>query len=335
MDGQDNDSNKPSNDATSGGIFSTPELTVDAEKIAQPTPSDEQKRVASIFANTTTGQQAQKLNDAMEAQAAPITEDLVIQNEPRKRSKFPLIFAGIVLILAIASVVVWMVVRNNTGSNAPASPQTALEAFEDYRNSIVNGNNTENTNSENNDWFLYQLRNSGLNIASMKEYTNSVENKYNVFLGFSDTNLSDINMDRYGRLLDIFLKSGSLRVLQQEVLDMFVKSGSESAYQYIVEVTPKQPDDEQYGSMTLISDAIGTYLNDELTLYEIYEGWQCIENGEVSMPCVDDHATGHKTYDELLNSQSAAQQTIMSYTPGLQKVFTNLTEEIFNMLRSQ
>jgi len=169
----------------------------------------------------------------------------------------------------------------------------------------------------------------------MKEYADSVENKYNIFLGFSDTNLGGINLDRYGRLLDILLKSGSLRVLQQEVLDIFIKEGSESAYQYIAEVAPKQPDSGEYGSMILVSDAIKTYLDNELTLLEIYNGWKCIEKESVSMACVDDHATGHKAYDELLNSQSTAQQTIMSYTPGLQKVFTDMTEEIFNALRSQ
>ena len=50
---------------TQQGIFSTPELTVDTEKLAQNSETTNEAsrvKIASIFANTKTGKQAQMLN---------------------------------------------------------------------------------------------------------------------------------------------------------------------------------------------------------------------------------------------------------------------------------
>lgn len=339
MDGHDNDEHANNASSTQGGIFSTPDLTVNDGNIAQPisNPEGERKRVASIFANTDTGRQAQRLNDAMEAQTTPITEDLVINNGPRAKSKLPLIIALVVLVVVAAGIGGWAIINsfsnNNPDANVALTPQ---EAFVRYKNLITYGDeNTADFGSiSDSDWFIFQLRNGGLNNVSMQEYINKVSQSYDGFSGIASTKAEDrgdIDMNQYARLLDLFLKGGSLKLIQQNILDEFLKRGSESAYSYIQELIPKQPDDEEYQSMIIVSDAIGTFLQDELTLLEIYEGWGCIDDNSVSMSCVDTRTVGHVAYNELADSQSAAQQTIISYLRVLQIPFVELTNVLVNM----
>lgn len=114
----DEGQNKNPNDSGAPqGIFSTPELTVDTEKVNQASAASEEKarsRVASIFANTETGKQAQKLNDAMGMNSQPVDGDIVIDNRGRKkRSKVPIIVAVVVLVLAGVGVGVYFLLQQS------------------------------------------------------------------------------------------------------------------------------------------------------------------------------------------------------------------------------
>lgn len=109
------DSSTDSKQNEQQGIFSTPELTVDAEKLAQNaevTKEASRAKIASIFANTETGQQAQKLNDAMNVGAEHVTEDIVIDSGRKKKSKVPIIMAIVALALIAVGVGAWFLVQN-------------------------------------------------------------------------------------------------------------------------------------------------------------------------------------------------------------------------------
>lgn len=168
-EGQDN-ANKASGGSAAGaqGIFSTPELTVDTEKIAQNNTNNEKKRVASIFANTDAGQRSQKLNNAMGVSSQPITEDLVIQNGPKKKSKLPIILAVVVLIVVVGGLVGWMVMRNNDSSEISLS-----NAFDAYVNYLLFGKEDisplSDTYNSSGDYTLYAIMSS--DIAEQTEFS--------------------------------------------------------------------------------------------------------------------------------------------------------------------
>jgi len=344
MDGQDNGTNNPNdsgdnNSATSGGIFSTPELTVDPEKIAQPTPSDERKRVASIFANTTTGQEAQKLNNAMEAQTAPITEDLVIQNEPRKRSKLPLILAGLAL-LAVIGVVVGVIIINNNGGNnpsVPTTPQTALEAFEDYRNLLINGPQTENTGNDNagspSKWYLFDLDNKDLTTSERKGYLSELSSKYQAFYILAKagepTNAEELST--YNECLLTYLDAIQLDTLNQKLLNEYTANGEDAASDYIETFTAGINSNQPANTVQVVDKSIAEYLRAQLALLRVYSQQGCIIDGAIDYNCAND-ISGSTALYEARQDQNSANMIIEYNLPNLETMLQSSTNSIATTL---
>ncbi len=146
MDGHDKDANNTqSNSANSNaqGIFSTPELTVDTENIAPTNTEETKSRVASIFANTDAGRSAEQLNNAMSVNSQPVTEDVVINNGPRKRSKVPIIVAIVVLVLAAIGLTAYLIISSSAKDNSQSVNTTtnakAQASFARYANYLLYG----------------------------------------------------------------------------------------------------------------------------------------------------------------------------------------------------
>lgn len=338
MEGPDNDANKNSNSTTSGGIFSTPDLTVDANNLAQPTPSNDKNRIASLFANTKTGRESQRLNDAMGMNnvnnSQPLEGDLVIQNNPKKKSKLPLILLVIVLLAAVIGVVVFILFSKPATEQAS---QTPLAAFEEYRKYIISGDtNNEVSNPE--DWLIYNFADSGMNDQVANKYAEEATHKLQVFQNSAKTSNVAINVDlnQYARLFDLFIKTGNLKSIKQTLLNRYIDNGAETAYNYITEISPSvQLKDTGYQSMNIVSDMFREYLEDELSLIEQYNGWGCIEDHSISLECVYDKSEQSTAYATLIKGQSTKYDGITSYMKSLRTPFTEMTEDILGELRGE
>lgn len=289
MDGHDNDTNSGANssDSAQGGIFSTPDLTVNAENVAQPTQSgDERKRVASIFANTDTGRQAQRLNDAMEAQTAPVTEDLVIRNGSKK-SKIPLIIIAIVSLIVAMGIAVFLIM-NNLGSAETETQKTPLATFESYTQLLSKGPDDLQSRNTSGEWFLFNVDSMDLTNSEYNNYLVKIDTSYRDFLERNThEDLSD-GLAIHQRLLRVLINFYSLDRLNDTLMNKYIQDGDTLAQQYIRELVPIDPavDDESENVLDIASSLEYDYLSTRLNILRIYETHNCIVGMELNTACV-------------------------------------------------
>lgn len=138
MDNGDKQKPNLNNSAAQGGIFSTPDLTVDTEKLAQinqanqvTSAASDKTRVASFFANTDATKQAQQ--SVITAQ--PLEGDLVINNVPKK-SKMPIIVMVVLLVISMIGIVVLFAVNRPESKDSYSQVKTA---FLEFSNFVLNG----------------------------------------------------------------------------------------------------------------------------------------------------------------------------------------------------
>jgi hypothetical protein len=255
----------------------------------------------------------------------------------KKKSKLPLILLALVVLAAIGGgVVAWMLL----GESKTPVVLTAKEAFASYRDYLENGpENLRNDEREPEagNYFLYQVSNSGIiTEKQLSEYLIELGKKYDTFSGLAaESNDLNVNLDQYGRMLELLVVNASLRELKQNLLNKYVDSGANVAYNYIFEVVPKQPDDEEYYAMKKISSALEAFLNDELDLIEVYDNLGCISDHKISATCghEDDHDNG--LIMELQAKQSSEQDSIVSYSAVLRPIFTAQTERIAQTMETR
>lgn len=132
MDENDKQKSTDNNASTRPGIFSTPDLTIDAEKIAQsaPSPDANKTRVASFFANTDATRQAQQPTIVSQ----PLEGDIVINNSPKKRGKL----LATVLAVATAIIATAIIILTIAGSNAK-NTEMLRSSFNKYANFLLAG----------------------------------------------------------------------------------------------------------------------------------------------------------------------------------------------------
>ncbi len=346
---------------TPQGIFSSPDLAVNSENLEdiKPELSNENKsRIASAFAMTDATQKHDQLADQMASQdqdavsgtvlpagaggfgsnstASTATGDIRMPGV-KKKSKLPLILLALVVLAAIGGgVVAWMLL----GESKTPVVLTAKEAFASYRDYLENGpENLRNDEREPEagNYFLYQVSNSGIiTEKQLSEYLIELGKKYDTFSGLAaESNDLNVNLDQYGRMLELLVVNASLRELKQNLLNKYVDSGANVAYNYIFEVVPKQPDDEEYYAMKKISSALEAFLNDELDLIEVYDNLGCISDHKISATCghEDDHDNG--LIMELQAKQSSEQDSIVSYSAVLRPIFTAQTERIAQTMETR
>lgn len=242
MDGHDNDANKNAQNSSASrqGIFSTPELTVNAENIAQQNNEETKSRVASIFANTDAGKQAQKLNDAMDAQTVPATEDLVIQNGPKKKSKLPIILLILVLVAAGVGGLVWVLMNNIKPQETVSSIEEAKRKFDNYATYILYGKSEDELNGDYSPVKTYTLiekvqETDGFDESfwqtSEKLLKDSIE-------AYSKTEQPDKNLINYlnaqsGNLAFLSSYSRAQVLTDQSIISNYLSNGGEASKSYI------------------------------------------------------------------------------------------------------
>lgn len=148
----DNDKQKSAENSASPrpGIFSTPDLTVDTEKLAQAVPSADsnKSRIASVFANTDATRQAQQSTIT----STPLEGDIVLNGTPKKRSKVPIIILIAAILTAILVTVAVIVFSKTEQVDVYERVKTA---FLEYANFALHG----------------ETSSRGLNVDCTKEKT--------------------------------------------------------------------------------------------------------------------------------------------------------------------
>lgn len=349
----DNNSVKPTQPESQApqGIFSSGDLAVHSENLdaIKPELSDENKsRIASAFAQTDATQKHDQLADQMAEQdavsgdvipagsfgsnAAAVSASGDIRLPGKKKSKLPLVFAVLVLLAVIGGVAAWLVLGRKDGGST--QPVTAKEAFSAYEGYLKNGPENLRSNQErddNDEYFLFGVTNSNIiSESELSSYLKELTARYNTFSSMlgSMESLGGVNLDQYSRMLTLFVKSASLRELRQGLLDRYLDNGANSAYNYISEVVPKQPDSEEYYAMKKISGALEAYLNDELNLVELYQDIGCIDNHTINTACGDEEGYTNSAFMELRAEQAGEQEIIINYNEVLRPIFRTKTDEL-------
>lgn len=338
MDGHDNDGDNTNstNNSSRQGIFSTPELTVDAEKIAQnnqATSEASRAKIASIFANTETGQQSQRLNEAMVANATPATEDIVINNGPKKRSKLPIILAVVVLLVVVVGGVAYFIVNNMPGRQEQA--ETPRAAFNNYLELLEKGpeqyRQEEQTSDE---WFLFTVdSNPSLDGADRAEYLDALQQKYDVFLQSLPKNgseLDDIIM-QYSEYLATVIRLLRVGITEGELLQIFSTDSAHAAYQFIERQTPGL-DTDDYSLTSSSNGALNKYLTTQLNLLENYSGHGCMDGSYIDYTCTSELTEKNTELQELSEAQQSAYSLIEYNLPLLEDQIEADTETLKSKL---
>lgn len=339
MDGHDNDADKANGNSETQGIFSTPDLTVDAENITPTASENSRSRVASIFANTDAGQRSQRLNDAMEANTTtftPATEDIKIDNGPRKHSKAPIIIALIALVAIIGGVVTWLVLQNaNHNQTASQNPQDAFSAYREYleRGPELPGDD-DNESASNDQWSVFQLSQLSLHLSEQQQYVTTLEKKYDDFLSSLDvskTSESILNAATdYKKILNLVLQYNTLNLLSDSILNQYIQNGEESAKKYTTELI--QSDFADY-SLEQISELLSSYVNDEYTLIQFYSYHNCIINKALDYGCVAELGDTNTSYNEVSEQQSNTQYLLNAYRTILKDIFDTKTNTLSTLIK--
>lgn len=287
------------NSSARQGIFSTPNLTVDTEKLAQASSAENanKTRVASFFANTDATRQAQQPVIASQ----PVEGDVIIDNAPKKRSKLPIIILVAVVIIAIIVTVVLIISKNTTpGTDGNISAQ---EAFNSYYELLTKGPK-DYEGEKPDEWFLFSLPYQiNLDLSQKNQYIADLLESFGVFsraaVGISD-------LGSYSSLLQQLSYGIYPSALDSMITNEYLKDGNpRTAYQLVNNLAPELSEDRtNYFSIT---SGLRRYALAELNLVELYATNGCIKDGIFEYTCTQNLLDSDRgTVNDLLQQQENA-----------------------------
>lgn len=167
-DGTANNLDKSNTGGASGGIFSTPDLTVNTENLPQNQPAkpasaaprfnfgrranrgntsaESSERVASAFAQTDASQQAERLSDAMLESANATTRSTAtgdIQLDvPKKKKRWPWAVGAGVVVVAVVGIVAWFMLIAN--SSQDIADDRLKKSFNEFANFLLYAQESDN-----------------------------------------------------------------------------------------------------------------------------------------------------------------------------------------------
>lgn len=313
MDGHDKDANNTqSNSANSNaqGIFSTPELTVDTENIAPTNTEETKSRVASIFANTDAGRSAEQLNNAMSVNSQPVTEDVVINNGPRKRSKVPIIVAIIVLVLAAVGAGTYFLAQT-LGDNKVASVNIseAKEKFDEFATYLLFGKPEKALSGKYEAGTAYRIGEefAANNTEYLEHAAAMLLIASNVYQQTEDRNerLTDYLASLSDNLAFLIFYLGYNALPETQIANIYSSQGRDASLAYINDHFRNYQDNE--------SQVLATFLEQKYLYYNNYLDYisalidaQCVQNGQPIFPCNALYAT--EGYNALLEKSLQNEQ---------------------------
>ena len=277
------------NEDQGGGIFSTPELTVDSENVPDPNviSDDDKSRVATVFQKTDASARrhaiAEEMNEAALAAAdipSTATGDIKLPGGKKKHKKAPLIIILALMVLAVGGgfFAAWQMGWIGGGE---AHHETALQAFATYKDYLIDGPSKSEDTNEESAWFLFTIPESELSLEQKKEYFTELEKRFSDFEARSSEKLGE-RLGNYKELFRLAIIQPSLEIYASNLADEYIKGGSEAAYNYIQNSASS---DSQLPMSKPLLSALETYLDASLTVLEIYETAGCIHDNVIDFGC--------------------------------------------------
>lgn len=332
MDGRDdkNQNANPNENSTQQGIFSTPELTVDMDKIAQDdeaAAAASRAKIASIFANTETGQQAQRLNDAMFANSQPATEDIVLDNGSKKRKKWPVVALVTILLAAVCGLVGYFLTNHSGGTD------TVAKSFATYKDYLVSGpENLRDKNPEEGTWFVFVLPQiNDISDEDIINYTTSLTESYSTFFNTFNKNKTSypdelINkVNNYSGMLYTVANIASFSAMDTRIRQLAYNEASAEIDSLVSQVAPL-PNQREIETDD-IAFTFNQYFTTGKSLFENLVKAGCTKNGRIDFECasIDELSTEYaqfaETYEDLYFK-------ISQVSASLQEDFMSETEAI-------
>lgn len=287
----DNDKQKSAENSASPrpGIFSTPDLTVDTEKLAQAVPSADsnKSRIASVFANTDATRQAQQSTIT----STPLEGDIVLNGAPKKRSKTPIIVIIACLVIIMSVTVTTIALMGAHDKTSDISSKTAKTDFDHFATYLLYETEKDilrdeyeptreyavarnmGTSQENDRFWEEVLRLFGTARQSYDELFRADESSLNILDSYSK-NLIFLDTYRKKDMSDI-----------NNIISEYVDYGYDFAFSKL---------EDFYADMNNINNATSLqYYNFIIKEYEAmfklidyYVEYGCMKNGAIDSTCV-------------------------------------------------
>lgn len=324
------------------GIFSTPDLSVNSEKLEEIKPElseDDKLRIASAFGKTDATRRHDQLSEqgaisgtvipASNATASTATGDIKIPGV-KKKSKAPLLILAAVTVLAAVAGGVWWVMGGEENSDNPASLKTA---FNQYANFFL-----YNSESDNSLEGLYQYGDTyyigELNSEEQVDaHFAKSEEKYQKFLkaykqykekhpdNNIDANVSE-QIETYYEDLDLLrYTKKSPNISANDLLEAFIESPDGLSSQINTYYEPFAGSAVE--STRHYGEEYKNQLQILLTAYQIYNVQGCLQEGAISVACRQNDS------DEQLLRANEIMQTFQAFYSNAVSVYRSISTSVY------
>lgn len=307
--GHNKKTNSDSDNSAPQGIFSTPELTVDTEKIAPAQNSTDSKaRVASFFANTDASKQAEQVQNAMTTPANYATEDLVINNGGKKKRSFLPIIIAVVVILAVVGGVTYFIIQNTTGNqSATRTLETAKQDFAKFATYALLGEADNNLTGNYDESQTYNLYNQFYDEDTNIEYWDTAEKYLDTAIDTYAALGESANVEQLALLEEYrkdfkFLAQYKINddyLANEEIASKVLSSGVENTQEFIRNYYQAYDDLHTVLTQDFISQKISASMK-YAELIELYSRAGCFANGILQEACVNMSDEDRESIEEIL-----------------------------------
>lgn len=313
MDGRDEENtNSVDNEANvPGAIFTPQEELIEVEETTPTVDNPQPVAPVPVRSNATT---------------ASGTGDIKLQ-KPKKSHK-GLVAVVVILILAVAAggFGVWWALNREGAAPSP------LQAFESYKEYLVNGpEQGESPEETNQEWFLFQMDEYYDSVDEQREYIKELDRRFDEFAKLVEGNerLSG-RLAAYRGFYVLAKVRPSLDIYVEDLIKSYDESRSEGAHSFIQQATKFEPEVNLTASM---SNALKAYLEADLVALEIYDAAGCFRDGGIDYASCGDVQYGNAAYSEAEAKLESADRLLDNTSRAVNASFRNLTESFSQTLK--
>ncbi len=294
MDGHD-DKNGAQDSAgfVKGGIFSTPDLTIETENIPEATISDRannKSRISAAFAQTDATQQNQALLEGRQNSFASTATGDIKVGGAKKKNKMPLLIIAAIAVVAVIGGA--MAILMGGGGKKFVTIGDAKTKFINYATYILFDDTLDVLDGEferNHSYELSrQVSKESLDFAFWEKATDLLENAISDYDSISNKNNTAVSLLQSYRTDYMYLKSyltlGDISV--DTLLERFLNDGEEAAKQYVSSFYGGLISDYADLGDDVVSERIVQYRS-YIDALSIYSRNGCIDDGKIIESCVD------------------------------------------------